>query len=338
MTVSNREKSLAALEQAEQALHLSVKLTNQLLTFSKGGKPIKKPVDLRPVIDTAAKFALSGSRSVNRIVIEEGLRQVEADEGQIGQVIQNIVLNADQAMPEGGQVEITARNVKAPDKNLPQGLEKGGYVEIAVRDGGIGIPEPYIAKIFDPYFTTKERGSGLGLATSYSIIKNHGGLIDVKSEVGKGTTFSLYLPQALTAEKATQIEPEPSRRTMGKILVMDDDPVIRDVAGELIKALGHEVDVAAHGDEAVEKYTSAKQSGRPFNVVILDLTIRGGIGGAETVRRIKEIDSGVKAVVSSGYSDDAITSNYRDHKFDAFLKKPYNVDSLRDVLGQLLNP
>jgi two-component system, cell cycle sensor histidine kinase and response regulator CckA len=337
MTVNKREKSLAALQQAEQALHLSVKLTNQLLTFSKGGKPVKKPVDLRPVIDNAVKFALSGSPSVHRMVIEESLQQVEADEGQIGQVIQNIVLNADQAMPEGGLVEITARNVQAPDKNLPQSLQKGGYVEITVRDGGIGIQEHYIAKIFDPYFTTKVRGSGLGLATSYSIIKNHNGVIDVKSVVGKGSTFSIYLPQTLILEKEPQVEPEHSGGTAGKILVMDDDPVILDVAGELIKALGHEAEFAAHGEEAIEKYTLAKQLGKPFNVVILDLTIRGGIGGAETVRRLKEIDPGMKAVVSSGYSDDAITSNYRVHKFDAYLKKPYNVDRLRDVLGRLMN-
>jgi signal transduction histidine kinase len=190
----DKVKSLAALEEAEKALHLSVKLTNQLLTFSKGGKPLKKQMDLLPVIESSAKFALSGSRSDYHMVVDECLWQTEADEGQIGQVIQNIVLNADQAMPEGGSVEIGVRNVQTPDKDLPQDLAKGGYIEIAIRDSGIGIAEEYRGKIFDPYFTTKEKGSGLGLATSYSIIKNHNGLIDVKSGVARGTVFLIYLP------------------------------------------------------------------------------------------------------------------------------------------------
>ena len=334
----DRVKSLAALEEAEKALHMSVKLTNQLLTFSKGGKPIKKPVDLQMVIENATKFALSGSRNNYHIEVSDGLWHADADEGQIGQVIQNIVLNADQAMPEGGQVEITARNVHIPNPTLPQGLEKGMYVEIAIRDTGMGIPEGYIGKIFDPYFTTKERGSGLGLATSYSIIKNHNGVIDVKSEVGKGTTFIIYLPATAALKKEDRAEPvvvTPGR--IGRVLVMDDDPVILDVAGELIRALGHNAEFATQGKDAIEKYREAKQSGRSFDIVILDLTIRGGMGGAETLQRLAEIDPGVKAVVSSGYSDGAGISGYREQGFKAFLKKPYNVDELRKVLNSLLN-
>ena len=334
----DRMKSLAALEEAEKALHMSVKLTNQLLTFSKGGKPIKKPVNLQMIIENATKFALSGSRNNYHIEVADGLWHADADEGQIGQVIQNIVLNADQAMSGGGKVEITARNVHIPGPTLPQGLEKGMYVEIAIRDTGIGIPEGYIGKIFDPYFTTKERGSGLGLATSYSIIKNHNGVIEVKSEAGKGTTFSIYLPATAALKKEVRAEPTvvtPGR--IGRVLVMDDDPVILDVAGELIRALGHSAEFATQGKDAIEKYREAKQSGHSFDIVILDLTIRGGMGGAETLQRLAEIDPGVKAVVSSGYSDDAGISGYREQGFKAFLKKPYNVDELREVLNSLLN-
>lgn len=334
----DREKSLVALESAEKALHLSVKLTNQLLTFSKGGKPAKNPVDLPPIIENAAKFALSGSRSSYQIMVADGLCPAGADEGQISQVIQNIVLNADQAMPDGGRVMITMRNVHSPGRGLPLVLKKGLYVEIAISDTGIGIPEQYLSRVFDPYFTTKEKGSGLGLATSYSIIKNHNGAIDVKSALGKGTTFIIYLPATTIAKKENPdrtVAVVPGRS--GRVLVMDDEQVVRDVAGALISELGHQVKFALHGQEAVEKYHEAQRSGLPFDIVILDLTVRGGMGGAETLRRLLEIDPGVKAVVSSGYSEAATMADYREQGFKAFLKKPYNVEELQEVLISLLN-
>jgi len=336
---NDREKSLSALEEAEKALHMTVRLTNQLLTFSKGGKPVKKPVALQPIIENAAKFALSGSRSVYNLAIDGGLWLAEADEGQISQVIQNIVLNADQSMPEGGQVKITARNIEIPGQDLPQSLEKGKYIAIAITDSGIGILKQFLGKIFDPYFTTKEKGSGLGLATSYSIIKNHNGVIEVKSEVGKGTTFTIYL-QASSAMVRRDERTMPAAEVLarkGRVLVMDDEPVILDVAGELIRALGHSVDFATQGHEAVEKYRHAQRLGQPFDVVILDLTIRGGMGGSETLQRLLKSDPHVKAVVSSGYSDDTVIAGYRDAGFKAFLKKPYNVDELRETLNHLLS-
>jgi two-component system cell cycle sensor histidine kinase/response regulator CckA len=339
MTADRKEKSVAALEQAEKALHMSVKLTNQLLTFSKGGRPVKRLIDLLPVIENAAKFALSGSRSDYHIVADQGLWQAEADDGQIGQVIQNIVLNADQAMPEGGRVEITIKNVQSPDKDFPQSLQKGNYLQIAIRDSGIGISPQYIAKIFDPYFTTKERGSGLGLATSYSIVKNHGGLIDVKSELAKGSTFTAYLPAVAGRDKAAVpvLKPSAAQVRPCRVLLMDDEQVIRDVGGEIIRELGHDVEFAAHGEDAVKKYRAALETGRPFDMVILDLTIRGGMGGAETLQKLLEIDPGVKAAVSSGYYDDELLSKYREQGFKTFLKKPYNVDGLRRTLEGLLN-
>jgi two-component system cell cycle sensor histidine kinase/response regulator CckA len=334
----DREKSLAALEEAEKALHLSVMLTNQLLTFSKGGKPLKKTVDLLPVIENAAKFALSGSRSSYRLTVADGLWAAEADEGQIGQVIQNIVLNADQAMPVGGQVELSARNVLAPGPDLPQGLEEGKYIELAIRDTGIGIAEQYLARIFDPYFTTKEKGSGLGLATSYSIVRNHNGLIDVRSKVAQGTTFLVYLPATSSAAAKVQdrrAAAAPMRT--GRVLVMDDERVIRDIAGQLLTALGHTAELASQGAEAIAKYQEAQRSGRPFDIVILDLTVRDGMGGAETFRELLQLDPAVKAVVSSGYSTDEIMAGYREQGFKAVLRKPYHVEELRSVLNELLS-
>ena len=339
LTAYGRQKSLAALDQAEKALHMSVKLTNQLLTFSKGGKPVKKLFDLYPVIDNAAKFALSGARSKYSFIADDGLWQVEADEGQISQVIQNIVLNADQAMLEGGRVEITARNVHVPRNDSMLGLQQGRYVQISIKDSGLGISEQYIAKIFDPYFTTKKKGSGLGLATSYSIIKNHSGLIDVKSEAGKGTTFFIYLPAFAAGEISEVLLSTPAVSPVRncKVLIMDDEQVILNVAGEMLKALGHEVEFSAHGEEAIEKYRISKQSGTPFDAVILDLTIQGGMGGAETIVKLMEIDPGVKAIVSSGYSDDDFLSNHKKNGFKAFLKKPYSLEELQKVLNKVIN-
>jgi PAS domain S-box-containing protein len=339
MTITDKEKCASALERAEKALHQTVNLTNQLLTFSKGGKPAKIVIDLRPVIENSAIFMLSGSRSTLRLNIPKDLWQVEADGGQIGQVIQNIVLNADQSMPIGGTVSITASNLANVDAALHSGLDKVDYVLITIQDLGVGIPDQYLSKIFDPYFTTKEKGSGLGLATSYSIIKNHGGMIDVRTKSGVGSTFMIYLPAT-----ARPIRPEPaetshtvapSRRL--KILLMDDEEVIRNISCELLDALGHDVEVVEHGQAALDKYQSAIAAGRPFDIVILDLTIRGGMGGVETIQKLLKINPKIKAIVSSGYSDDETTTNYFSQGFKASLKKPYEVDALRDVINTMLD-
>jgi two-component system cell cycle sensor histidine kinase/response regulator CckA len=246
------------------------------------------------------------------------------------------VLNADQAMPLGGSIEIAARNVHAYDKGVPQALKQGDYVEISIKDSGIGIPEHFLPRIFDPYFTTKEKGSGLGLATSYSIIKNHDGLIDVQSEAGKGSAFTIYLPATGAVEPEAPSSPVAIAQRRGRVLVMDDEEVIRMVVGELLRSLGHEVDFAEHGTSAVEKYQQTRESGKPYDVVILDLTVRGGMGGEEALKKLLAIDPSLKAVVSSGYSDGAIVSNYREHGFSAFLKKPYDVYGLQDVINSLL--
>jgi two-component system cell cycle sensor histidine kinase/response regulator CckA len=337
MTLGQREKSQAMLEQAEKALHQSVNLTTQLLTFSKGGKPVKKLIDLRPVIENSTKFTLSGSRCDFLLNIPEDLWQVEADEGQLGQVIQNIVLNADQAMPVGGTVMVFAANRAEGDASLPPGLAKRDYVVMAIQDTGVGIPAQYLSKIFDPYFTTKEKGSGLGLATSYSIVRNHGGMIDVKTKSGDGSTFMIYLPAIAEGARA-EAAVEPAKRSLSRtarVLVMDDEELIRNLSSELLGVLGHDVEVAKHGQEALEKYQGAMAEGKPFDIVILDLTIRGGMGGAETIQKLLEIDPALKAIVSSGYSDDDVTANFEKQGFKAFLKKPYDADDLSKVINEM---
>lgn len=337
LTIDQREKSLAMLEQAEKALHQSVNLTSQLLTFSKGGKPVKKVMDLRPVIENAVKFSLSGSRVSYDLSFGVDLYKVDADEGQIGQVVQNIVMNAEQSMPLGGRIEIAARNVP-PARAAGLSLTAAdGMVEIMVRDQGMGIPPEHLPRIFDPYFTTKEKGSGLGLATSYSIIRNHGGRIDVSSVMRKGSTFTITLPATRAAQEPTvSASAECAGRRTCRVLVMDDEPIVRVVAGELLRELGHDAEFAEHGDSAIEKYRRAMEENRPFDVVILDLTIRGGMGGMDTLRKLKEIDPGVKAVVSSGYSDDDVVATYRQHGFCAFLKKPYDMKELGRILDDVI--
>jgi len=332
LTIDERDRSLAMLEQAEKALHQSVGLTSQLLTFSKGGKPAMEVVDLRQTIENAAKLALSGSTVTYDLSLSDDLRAVEADAGQIGQVIQNIVLNAKQSMPLGGRIEISARNVPVSRAAGLPSPPADGLVEISVQDQGMGIPPEHLQRVFDPYFTTKERGSGLGLAASYSIIKNHDGAIDVRSELGKGSTFTIWLPASLAARERPAVAAEQPAAWKGRVLVMDDEEMIRTVAGELLRALGHEAVFAADGVAAIERYAAAKASGKPFDVVILDLTVRGGMGGAEAVRLLLEIDPAAKVVVSSGYSDSEAVANFREHGFRAFLNKPYNLEALSKAL------
>lgn len=336
LTFDQKEKSLAMLEQAEKALHQSVNLTSQLLTFSKGGKPVKRVVALRPLVENSVAFALSGSRVTYEIATDEDLRSVEADGGQISQMIQNIVLNADQAMPLGGMIRVSIRNMHAHELVPPADLQ-GDLVEISIRDQGTGIPPEHLTRIFDPYFTTKEKGSGLGLATTYSIIKNHGGLVRVQSEVGKGTTFLIYLPASHAKEEYPESPVSQAATRKGRILVLDDDKMIRSIACEMLATIGHEVTSVGTGETALEAYRAARDAGRAFDLVILDLTIRGGMGGVETLRNLLEIDPAVKAVVSSGYSDDAVMSDYHKYGFKARLTKPYRLGELRDTLNALLS-
>ena len=333
-----KQKSIEMLEQAEKALHMSVNLTSQLLTFSKGGKPLTKRIVLRPVIENSVKFALSGSGVDYRIKVDKELWTVEADEGQLGQVIQNLVLNAEQAMPMSGTITIEAKNVSSHQKGLPKLLKQGNYVEISIMDSGIGIPEQYLPKIFDPYFTTKDKGSGLGLATSYSVIKNHGGSIRVKSKLGEGTTFFVYLPAVESVKTpAVPVSEDVTALRKGRILLMDDEDIVKDIAGIMIRSLGHEVEMAEDGAETIAKFRESMKTDRQFDIVILDLTIRGGMGGEETIKELLQIDPDLKAIVSSGYTESSAISEYMTIGFKACLTKPYDIDSLNATLNSLLD-
>ncbi len=256
---------------------------------------------------------------------------MEVDEGQIGQVLNNLVINAVHAMPQGGVLHIQAENVKVTSEQaLP--LNDGDYVKITVRDQGVGIPENILPRIFDPYFTTKHKGSGLGLATCYSIIKNHGGFITAESKVGVGTTVYTYLPAGHAESQALFDEEELPVPGKGRILIMDDEDSVRDVAREILSALGYTVVLARDGAEAINCYRMAKESLRPFDVVVLDLTIPGGMGGAEAFQKLRDIDPNVKAVVSSGYSNDLLMADYARYGFRGVVLKPYTAKQLSDTL------
>ena len=310
-------------------------LTHQLLTFSKGGEPIKKLVFLPGLIKEVANFTLRGSNVKCDFSFSEDQCRAEVDEGQVSQVIQNFILNADQAMPEGGMILISADNIIVDSSNLLP-IEEGMYVKITIRDNGTGIPADHLQKIFDPYFTTKQKGSGLGLTVSYSIIKRHGGHIEAKSEDGAGTEFSIYLPASSELlEEATEAKEE-AGISLCTVLVMDDEETVQKVSTKMLETLGHNVECAVDGKEAIELYKKAKEAERPFDIVILDLTIPGGMGGKETIEELRKIDSNVKAIVSSGYSNDPVMAEPEKYGFTGMVSKPFKVEDLSEVLRSVL--
>jgi CheY-like chemotaxis protein len=260
----------------------------------------------------------------------------EFDQGQILQVIQNLLINADQAMPDGGVVSIEAENVTVTDSyRLP--LKAGRYIRITIEDNGCGIPKENLSKIFDPFFTTKNNGTGFGLATAYSILKNHDGYLYAESELGRGTCFFLFLPA--TDKRSGNNGKTPGVKLhsgTGRILVMDDDSDLRDVYARLLAHLGYAPTVVATGEEALSRYTQAKQSGTPYAAVIMDLTIPGAMGGKEAVQRLLEIDPKAVAIISSGYSNDPVIANYMDYGFKDVMGKPFTVETLSAVLWKAL--
>lgn len=322
------------LVDAENAAHRAKDLTKQLLTFSKGGLPVKKPVDLSQMIRESASFSVRGSNIRCEVALPVSLPAVEADEGQISQVIHNLVINADQAMPEGGVIKITSSVVEG------KGDDKGPFLRIQVSDTGKGIAEEHLAKVFDPYFTTKKDGSGLGLATVYSIVRNHGGFVEVESAQAAGTTFSVYLPvSSKPAIGRESGETEELERGQGRILIMDDEHMVREAAATILEELGYEVEFAENGKEAIAKYGREMKGTRPFDAVIMDLTIPAGMGGKEAVRKLLELDPGARVIVSSGYSNDDIMSDYARFGFSAVIAKPYRIEDLsRTVKGVIGRP
>lgn len=324
------------LQRIERAIMKATGLTKQLLTFAKGGEPVKKILSLGELIKDTVTFALRGSDIGCEFSIANDLWLVEVDEGQINQVVNNLIINADQAMPDGGSIKISAENIAIDPRPSNHPLQSGHYVKITIIDQGIGIPEENLPYIFDPYFTTKETGSGLGLAASYAIIKKHDGYLEVESVQEVGTTFSIYLPAALEANVAAAKEAATVLTGTGRVLLMDDEENIRISTGEMLSQIGYEVQSVADGAGAMSLYIQAKESGAPFDVVIMDLTIPGGMGGRETLRKLMEIDPQVKAIVSSGYSDDPIMANYHDYHFCNVATKPYRIEELHKKIHKVI--
>jgi PAS domain S-box-containing protein len=335
MLVSEGDRMFRNLDEAEKASLRAKGLTQQLLTFSRGGAPVRRTLSLAALIRESAAFTLSGSRATCRFSLPEDLWPVEADDGQMSQVINNLVLNADQAMPGGGEMEICCANVVI-DAKSPLPLPAGAHVRIAVSDRGQGIPQDAITRIFDPYFTTKRNGTGLGLATVHSIIRSHDGHIAATSRQGGGSTFTIHLPALVDVEVLAAPEETAVDLGRGTVLVMDDEESIREIAREMLSYLGYAAAFARDGAEAVELYRRAREGGQPFNVVLMDLTIPGGMGGKEAIVRLRQMDESVLAVVSSGYSTDPIMADYHAYGFSGVITKPYRVGELKSVLDQLL--
>ena len=328
------DKISERLKEAKKASIKAKDLTQQLLTFSRGGAPIKKLISIGDIVRESASFTLRNSKVKCEFSIPDDLWLVEVDEGQMSPVISNLTINADQAMPDGGVIKVRAENVNLDEKyGLP--LRPGAYVNISIEDQGVGIPKEHLQRIFNPYFTTKEKSSGLGLSTSYSIIKNHHGHIVVESQVEVGSTFHIYIP---ACPEKTLVKDKEEKLSMGKgrILVMDDEEMIRETASEMLRSIGYEATTAVDGTEAIELYKRAKESSCPFDLVIMDLTIPGGMGGKKAIQKLIEIDPDIKAIVSSGYSNDSIMANFEKYGFSGVIAKPYRLNELSEVLNDVM--
>ncbi len=335
MLVNSSSRIYTILNEAEAGSLRAKELTEQLTAFAKGKTTTKKKVPLKSIILNSAELILRGSNIRCNYSLPSNLRTVEVDPGQFGQVLQNLIINGQQAMPYGGVIDISAENVYVSiEDNLP--LQSGDYVKIIVKDNGTGIAPNDISKIFDPFYTTKKTGSGLGLAITYNIVKKHNGHINVQSELGKGAAFSIFIP-------ALGIEAEPEQREekklslgSGRILVMDDDPTVRDVLGLMLKHLGYICEFSSDGSELLEMYQKAMDAGRPFDVVIMDLTVPGGMGGVETIPKLLKIDPDAKAIVSSGYSSNKAIVNYKEYGFKNIAIKPYRIQELGEILKRTI--
>jgi signal transduction histidine kinase/ActR/RegA family two-component response regulator len=329
------DKSYKRVLGAEKASRYAAELTKQLLTFSKGGEPVKEVASLGELLEESAAFVLRGSSVVSEQDIDDELYPVEVDKGQINQVINNLLLNAEQAMTEGGVIKISARNVDL-NKGMFAVLSAGKYVLVSIEDSGGGIPEEIVPNIFDPYFSTKDTGSGLGLASAYSIIKKHDGSIEVDSTEGEGTTFHVYIPATDKAMDANHLKGEVSFKGRGRVLVLDDEDIVREVISEYLQTLGYKSILSKDGEEAVRVYKAAMEDGAPFDAVVMDLTIRGGMGGKEAMKKLLELDPEVKCIVSSGYSEDPAMSSYKEYGFSDVVVKPYTAPKLGRVLKKVL--
>lgn len=322
------------LDQTANACRRATLLSSQLLTFAKGGAPVRSVVSIAGLVLEAVQLTRAGA-SVNFFIdLDQELWSAEIDAGQIGQALHNILLNAKQAMPNGGSVRVQGRNVvHNGDSNLPP----GPYVRLSVHDTGAGIPTDILPRIFDPYFTTKQGGSGLGLATAYAIVARHGGQLSAESNPGLGTVFTIELPASKDRAASEPSADDSVHRGAGRLLVMDDEEPLRTLLEHLLTALGYEVECASEGVETIKLYNDARRSGRGFDAVLLDLTVAGGMGGMETAARLKQIDPAAKLIVSSGYSDSPVMSGFREYGFVEVIPKPWSTAQISEVFQKVLH-
>ena len=329
------EDLLELLVDAAEGVKRAESLTQQLITFSKGGAPIKQTLDIAGLMRESCRFPLSGSNVTCDYQMPDGLPVIEADPGQLNQVFSNLIINATQAMPEGGTIQIRART-EAIEPEDPLPLAPGNYVSISIQDHGIGISESHLAKVFDLFYTTKQKGRGIGLSSVFSIITNHDGHIAAESQVGEGSTFHIYLPVSDQLVVESDMDQPADYQGGGKILVMDDEDAIRRMVGRTLERLGYQVTGAADGSEAIELYREAWESEEPFDAVILDLTIPGGMGGKEAIGELREINPDVKAIVSSGYSNDPVMSDFSGYGFSGAVPKPFDPEKMASTLHEIL--
>jgi CheY-like chemotaxis protein len=320
------------LDQAASACQRAKFLSSQLLTFAKGGAPVRQAASIAQLVTDAVLLARSGSSIAIELQIAEGLWSAQVDAGQIGQVLHNILINAREAMSGGGTIEVRAGNVAMQNGSG----EAAPHVRVSIEDHGHGISPEVLRRIFDPYFTTKPGGSGLGLATAYAIVAKHGGLLSVESTPGAGTVFTVDLPASLEAPLPQMPVSVPMQTGTERLLVMDDDEALRELSKAVLSTLGYEVETAGDGAEAVDLYAKTKAAGAGFDAVLLDLTVTGGIGGLETAAMLKQLDPSARLIVSSGYSDAPVMSRFADYGFDAVILKPWTVREMSEVLRKVL--
>jgi len=337
MSVVGNNEASSLISEAEKAAFKATTLTKQLLSFARGGPSIKEITSIKQLVQDTVGFCLSGSNVDYRLELPDDLYDVEIDKGQIDQVLNNLIMNAAQSMPEGGTVTISAENTEFTgaigSKSFP--LQPGKYIKVSVRDEGTGIPHEYLERIFDPYFSTRDEGSGLGLSTSYSIVKRHGGHVYVESTDGKGSTFTFLLPVP-AGDGSQKKKNDIMEKGSGKVLIMDDDVIVRTVVETLLKKTGYSPICVTNGDQALKQYRDALSGGEPFMVTIMDLTIPGGMGGKETIKRLREIDKNARVIVFSGYSNDPIFSNYKEYGFDGVLSKPFSIEEFMRTISTVL--
>jgi PAS domain S-box-containing protein len=330
----NRENA-EILRETLDAARNAQSLTASLLSFSKGGKPVKKEFCMQKALQDIFGLATRGTKAACENVVKENLWSVEGDENQLKQAINNLLINSLQAMPAGGTLRLEAENI-GKGATLPELLPVGDYLKLTVSDTGIGIPKEYLAKIFEPYFTTKSCGHGLGLSMTWSVIKNHGGQIRASSVSGEGTTFVIYLPAtgrclSISAGNRPEIP-----KGSGRVLVLEDEEVVAKAVARMLKELGYTAEITADGNETVRRYAEEGKKGKPFDLVLMDLTIPGGLGGKEAVVKLRAVAPDAKVIVSSGYSDETVMADFKDYGFDAVLPKPYKYEDLAETLARLL--